>query len=85
VSAKTTRLLRDSEPVKVYERIEVGSARTTAEALALIGTRWDNAPYEGSPFTGSFEFEMDEHRFVVSVSPLPSYGEGWRNDEVAEG
>lgn len=63
------------ESVPVYMNVKIGRVDphvpgAAKHALAVIGEHWDVSPFEGQAFYGSYSFELDEHRFEVTVTPL---------------
>ena len=66
---KATLGTDDAVEVKLVIETTIGIARTASEAMTRIGAHWDNSPY-GDPVRGHYEFEIDDHLFTVTVSPV---------------
>jgi hypothetical protein len=62
------RPLHSAVDVRLITETLIGTAHTAAKALTLIGSHWDESPGM-RVVSGHYEFEMDYHRFVVTVIP----------------
>ena len=63
---------RPKEPihdaVPIFKSVQIGEAHSAADAFRAIGVDWDNASYAMT--RGHYEFEMDDHRFLVHITPI---------------
>ena len=62
------RPLHAPTEVRLITETSIGTAHSAREALSLIGSHWDDSPGM-QVVSGHYEFEMDYHRFVVTVIP----------------
>lgn len=58
----------DPVPVKLITEETIGTASSARDAFEIIGFNWDHREY--GPVNGHYEFELDDHRFLVHIVPL---------------
>jgi hypothetical protein len=58
-----------SFPIMLVFEQEIGRAHSARDAMMLVGENWDSRP-AGEHVSGHYEFELDDHKFLIHVVPI---------------